>query len=101
METQGNEATDIEMELPCAEALLAGTLALMTGHAQACCENHRGLMNRKIVAQLGLLAEHPVLSPAFRTALWNLRTHWQILLERGHPPAPDTRLWHASPGVVQ
>jgi len=92
---------DVEYELPCVEALLAGTLALMTGHAQACCENHRCLMTCKIVFQLGQLAEHPVLSPPFRAALGNLRTHWQLLQDKGPRPAPDPRLWHAGPETVQ
>lgn len=102
--------TDIEMSgqeeyhLPCAEALLAGTLALMTGHAQAyCCDNHRQLMNGKIVANLSRLAQHPVLSSQFRTALRNLRTHWEVMQrERASAAtASDPRLWHASPSSFQ
>jgi hypothetical protein len=45
--------------LPLAEALLAGTLALMTGHAQACCEGQRALMAKKIIANLFMLSRHP------------------------------------------
>jgi len=101
--------TDIEMSgeeeyhLPCAEALLAGTLALMTGHAQACCGDHRQLMTGKIVANLSQLAEHPILSPQFRTALWNLRKHWEVMQRQGQavPAASDPRLWHASPSSFQ
>lgn len=101
--------TDIEMSgeeeyhLPCAEALLAGTLALMTGRAQACCDNHRQLMTGKIVANLSQLAEHAILSPQFRAALWNLHTHWEVMQRQGHaaPAERDTRLWHASPSSFQ
>lgn len=101
--------TDIEMSgeeeyhLPCAEALLAGTLALMTGHAQACCDNHRQLMNAKIVANLSQLSEHPILSPQLRTALWNLRTRWNVLQRQraAAVTASDPRLWHASPPSFQ
>src|SRR3989344_4516252 len=47
---------DEEYSLPCAEALLAGTLALMTGYVQACCDSHRDALRRKIAANLPLLA---------------------------------------------
>ena len=101
--------TDIEMTgeeeylLPCAEALLAGTLALMTGHAQACCDNHRQLMNAKIFANLSQLGEHPILSPQFRAALRNLRTHWEVMRRQQAATATgsDPRLWHASPSSFQ
>lgn len=97
------EIANEEYQLPCAEALLAGTLALMTGHAQACCDDHRRLMARKIAAHLAQLAEHPILSPQFRAALWNLRTHWQLLQEQkaGQPSQSDQRLWHTHPASVQ
>ncbi len=48
-------ACDEEYSLPCAEALLAGTLTLMSGHMQACCDTHREAMGRKIIANLQLL----------------------------------------------
>jgi hypothetical protein len=101
--------TDIEMggdeeyHLPCAEALLAGTLALMTGHAQACCDNHRQLMNAKIVANLSQLGEHPILTAQFRTAISNLRGHWEVMQRKQAAAArgSDPRLWHASPPTFQ
>lgn len=101
--------TDIEISgeeeyhLPCAEALLAGTLALMTGHAQACCDNHRQLMDAKIVANLSRLGEHPILSAQFRAALSNLRIHWEVMQRQRAAPlaASDPRLWHASPSSFQ
>lgn len=76
--------------LPTAEAVLAATLALMTGHAQACCEAHRWVMLTKIVANLHLLAHHPGVSPGFKTvaeqlyAMWaRLREQWQAQ-DHGH-----------------
>ena len=96
-------SSDEEYQLPCAEALLAGTLALMTGHVQTHCDGHRELMNAKIVTNLARLVEHPVLSPQFRAALGNLRTHWQVMA-RKHAPVPaagDPRLWLASPSAIQ
>ena len=77
--------------LPTAEAVQAATLALMTGHAQACCDEHRWVMLTKIVANLHLLAHHPGVSPGFKTvaeqlyAMWaRLREEWQ---EQEHEPA--------------
>lgn len=103
MNTDIQMSGDEEYHLPCAEALLAGTLALMTGHVQACCDDHRQLMNAKIVANLARLAQHPILSPQFRTALGNLRTHWQVLeRQRAAVPAEaDPTLWLAAPATVQ
>ena len=97
-------STDEEYQMPCAEALLAGTLALMTGHVQACCDNHRELMAGKIVANLDQLSAHPLLSAAFRTMLWNLRTRWQLQCEQQRAALPaqsDQRLWHSSPPGLQ
>lgn len=103
MNTDKEMSGEEEYHLPCAEALLAGTLALMTGHAQACCDNHRQLMSAKIAAGLSQLAEHPILSPQFRTALWNLRAHWaKMQQERAAAVSEsDPRLWHASPSSFQ
>ena len=67
---------DEEYEMPCAEALLAGTLALMTGHAQSCCDDHRDLMARKVATNLSCLSQHPVLSPGFKSMLLNLQARW-------------------------
>lgn len=93
-----------EYTMPCAEALLAGTMALMTGHVQACCGAHREAMVGKIVANLTALAEDPLLSPGFKTLLWALRQRWQTH-GQGAPlaqlPAAERSLWHSSPEAVQ
>jgi len=72
-----------EHELPCIEAVLAGTLALMTGYSQALqAATHpeqRLLMGRKITRQLELLAEHTQLSCGFRQVLGNLSQRWQLM----------------------
>lgn len=103
MKTDFETTDEEEYQLPCTEALLAGTLALMTGHAQACCDNTRQAMTAKIVGNLSQLSEHPVLTPLFRAALGSLLTHWQAM--QGQPPAQaapsDPRLWHASPSLFQ
>ena len=72
-----------EHELPCIEAVLAGTLALMTGYSQAlqaaAHPEHRLPMGRKISRQLELLADHPQLSCGFRQVLAGLGTRWQAM----------------------
>lgn len=71
-----------EYELPRAEALLAGTLALMTGYGQsllaASAPDSRLAINQRIAANLEALSRAPELSPPFR-----------VLSER------LSRLWHA------
>ena len=104
MNTDIQPAADEEYRMPCAEALLACTMALMTGHVQACCDNHRTLMAQKVASNLAQLAAHLLLSAEFRAMLWNLRTRWQLQLEqsRGQAPAQrDERLWHTTPASVQ
>ena len=93
-----------EYTMPSAEALLAGTLALMTGHVQASCCVHRELMADKIVSNLSALAEAPVLSPAFKAMLQNLCQRWQ---NQGQDAAlaqlsaTEHSLWHSSPEAMQ
>ncbi len=69
-----------ELELPAVEAVLAGTLALMTGYSQALLAElhpeHRVLMGRKIGNNLALLAEHPQLSTPFQSMLCGLQRRW-------------------------
>lgn len=90
-------------ELPPAEALLAGTLALMTGHAQQADSGLRTLMARKITSNLVSLSAHPHLSGGFQRTLANLRASWQSQLDG---PTPDitvvpTQLWHGAHALVQ
>lgn len=104
MSTHQETFEDEEDQLPCAEALLAGTLALMTGHAQACSEGQRQLMATKIVSNLSQLTEHPLLSQPFRAALCNLHVRWQRLQEQGPRPTAagaEEHLWHAAAPALQ
>ena len=112
--------------LPSAEAVLAATLALMTGHAQACCEERRWAMLTKTIANLDLVARHPGMSPGFKAVVAQLHGMWLQLREPCQEPAqqgPRTRsnqaktpqpannhpppitqprvLWHASPEILQ
>jgi len=93
--------------MPCAEAMLAGTLALMTGYAQHQDAGVRSLMARKVVSNLFFLSGHPHLSDAFRTMLGNLRARWQadcIELATGADlaTAVDSKtIWHSAPVNIQ
>jgi hypothetical protein len=104
MQTTPAPQHDEEYTMPCSEALLAGTMALMTGHVQACCGAHREAMAGKIVSNLTALAEDPMLSPDFKTLLWALRQRWQDQVPGtalAQLPACERSLWHASPEAVQ
>lgn len=96
---------DEEYTMPSVEALMAGTLALLTGYAQsgpdcAC----RPLMACKIVSNLVVLGCLPQISPQMRKMLGNLQTRWQLQVERHQKPElPETprNLWHREPGLAQ
>lgn len=101
--------------LPSPEALLAGTLALMTGVVERAAllqplatHGQSLLMASKVRVNLRGLAEHPELSPAFRSTLERLRGHWERLAAPG--AAADTPasaaerhawLWHRAPEGIQ
>lgn len=74
---------NIEVEMPCLDGMLAGTLALMTGYAEhqgelgsARCRN---LMAKKIVANLDSLSSHPQMSGTLAMVMRNLQNHWHTL----------------------
>lgn len=74
-----------EHELPSIEAVLAGTLALMTGYSQALQAEldpqGRVAMGEKIGCNLGLLLDHPQLSLGFRQVLFGLQHRWLAMSE--------------------
>jgi hypothetical protein len=102
-DTEEYASQDEEYSLPPVEALLAGTLALMTGYAQRGegCEI-RPLMASKLVRNLTALAHHPAVSPAMQAMLARLVKHWLRAadpLGSGQAGAPA---WvHAVPAAVQ
>ncbi len=79
------EPTVEEHELPCIEAVLAGTLALMTGYSQALQAalgpQHRLRMGGKIAENLAMLVDHPQLSLGFRQVLLGLQGRWRSMDE--------------------
>lgn len=92
-----------EYLMPCAQALLAATLALMTGHAQ--CEQalQRTLMAKKIRSNLFFLAENPTLSPAFRVIAQRMHKAWDAFLHEPttHTAASPDAVWVSAPASVQ
>lgn len=94
-----------EYVLPCAEALLAGTLALMTAYAQSPPAGHdRPLMAAKLVSNLIRLSHHPAFTPTMHTVLHRLCSSWQQqasgVSSTASSPQP-TALWHGAPQAVQ
>ena len=83
-----------EHELPSIEAVLAGTLALMTGYSQALqaelSPQRRIGMGQKIGDNLALLVDHPQLSPGFRQVLLGLQRRWHSMSECTSQAAFDT-----------
>ncbi|MBX3606547.1 MAG: hypothetical protein KF788_14810 [Piscinibacter sp.] len=72
-----------EHELPASEAVLAATLALMTGYSQALQADlhpqQRVLMGAKIGRNLELLADHPALSDGFQRIALGLLARWRLM----------------------
>lgn len=73
---------DIELALPSLEALVAGTVALMTAWASPCpnarvdTAAQRALLARKVISNLFFLQNHPGASPELRQAMANARARW-------------------------
>lgn len=94
---------DLISSLPCAEALVAGTVAAMTAWADPCptCplgpEGQRRLLARKLVSNLCLLTQHPGLSPELRQVMALAHQRWVGLLDRSAGPDADTRVLAAGP----
>ncbi|MES3012410.1 MAG: hypothetical protein V4750_01610 [Pseudomonadota bacterium] len=101
--TLNPEAHTEEHDLPCIEAVLAGTLALMTGYSQALQAEldpaQRLRMGAKIGANLALLMDHPLLSLGFRQVVHGLRGRWQAMSDCTAQAAQDCAC-SASVGVA-
>lgn len=83
------------------EAVVAGTLALMTAMAQGCCEAHGRAIREKVIANLMELGRHEGVSHQFQAVAAHLQQHWCSLGTVAKPePAADPSLWHATPTAV-
>ncbi len=71
-----------DVTLPCAQALVAGTVALMTVWADPCPDGtadlatQRLLVARKIVSNLYFLRQHPHLGEPLRQVMANAHQRW-------------------------
>jgi len=94
-----------EHELPSIEAVLAGTLALMTGYSQALQAEldpqQRVKMGLKIGDNLSLLVDHPQLSLGFRQVLLGLQGRWHAMSECSVQAARDCDCAGAEPIATQ
>lgn len=91
--------------LPSADALLAGTLALMTGYsfARNGCPM-RPLMADKLARNLAVLSRHPEISSPMRAVLGKLLIRWQqgaAIADSQESTQQGTALWHRPAGLVQ
>jgi hypothetical protein len=114
-----NRADPIEdVCLPSLEAVVAGTLALMTGYSQSLqadtSPGQRLSMGRKIGRNLDVLADHPGVTDEFRRIVQSLHRRWVQMGECTRLAAPpgacddafqqadgDTRIALAAPARVQ
>ncbi len=91
-----------EHELPSIEAVLAGTLALMTGYSQALQAEldpeQRLRMGVKIGDNLALLMDLPMLSLGFRQVICGLRGRWHAMSECPAQAARDCACGGAAEG---
>lgn len=91
--TDPNHPPD-DSTLPCPQAMLAGTLALMSAwaHPAQGCQlgsgQRRPLLARKIISNLFFLQQHPLVSPALRALAGRLHQHW-VAGQAGGAPADD------------
>lgn len=90
-----------EYLMPAAEALLAASMALMTGHAQSRCDSQQEALAQRIVDHLRQLGRCTDLSPTFRPVLRDLLQHWQRLCAP-MPPLPFAPCqWQAGTSQLQ
>lgn len=93
------EDDDLEVVMPCAEALMAGALALMTGHARCSCAQHRDMMARKAAVNLHTLAAHPHISDGLRTVAKKLYEQWIEIIQTDLVKAMSTAV-QAAPSAM-
>ncbi|TAG24406.1 MAG: hypothetical protein EAZ37_16345 [Burkholderiales bacterium] len=103
-----------EYDISGLEAMLAGTLCLMSAYSHCNCsnENNQGLIGLKIVSNLTCLQYQNNLSPEFRRVLSKVCESWRqhsMLTHADRPqdgnanaPSPALApLWHSAPDRMQ
>jgi hypothetical protein len=74
-------------DLPCAQALLAAVVALMSAYANPAPDTrldlvvHRRLLARKVVSNLFFLRQHPGVPAPLRQVMAQAADHWAVLAE--------------------
>jgi hypothetical protein len=118
-----NPHTVTEFDISGLEAMLAGTLCLMSAYSHCNCANasasvneninNQGLIGLKIVSNLTCLQYQNSLSAEFRKVLSKVCESWrqhsmlvssepqQVGLANGVSPAAQASHWHAAPSTVQ
>lgn len=105
---EGSTEDSHDETLPSVEAVLAGTLALMTGVAEHPLKGMRPLevrrlMAGKVVDNLLELGSHPQLSDPMRRVMRKLCCHWQRIAApvdgAAEGDVPSCALWHRAPGT--
>jgi hypothetical protein len=85
---------DENLPLPCAQALVAGTVALMTAYADPCPKGtpdraaQRELLARRVVSNLFFLLHHPALGAELRQVMDNAHRRWVGLAQAAATPQP-------------
>lgn len=78
---------DAHLPLPSLQALVAGTVALMTTWASPCADAHidsdaqRSLLARKVVSNLFFIQNHPCASAEFKRVMANAHQRWVVLTQ--------------------
>lgn len=96
-----NDTTDLP--LPSLEALLAGTMVLMTAWAAPCAQARvdqealRRLLARKVQSNLFFLRQHPQVSPALGRVVQQMQPAWLAL---AGVPEPGTAAGVAPAGLA-
>jgi hypothetical protein len=85
---------DTDLPLPSLEALVAGTVALMTTWAASCPDARigsaaqRSLLARKVVSNLFFIQNHPCASTEFRRVMANAHQRWVGLAQAAETKGP-------------
>jgi hypothetical protein len=103
--TANNSVT--EFDISGLEAMLAGTLCLMSAYSHCHCQsgkdgsNNQGLIGLKIVSNLTCLQYQNSLSPEFRRVLSKVCESWRQHSMLTLAENPQDTHWHQAPSTVQ